>query len=351
MSPSKAPYPDGTVFNGRYEVRGFLGRGAAGAAYKVFDAHLGVEVALKLLDPVGGGPAAWSEAQVLEKLGGDYLLPVHNADVIAGTDIRFITTKLMTGGDIATACQRLGVAIATATAWSSQIAHAAERLHSYGLLHRDIKPGNCFLGEDGYAYLADLGMAISIDPSGTSLPDGTPVTVAPEVLDPQSGYCSVKSDVFSLGATTFFMITGEYPVADTGQGKAQYLDDVRSGKGRRLRELSPHATKSMAIVIERALSKNPEDRQTSALEFANQLATATIHRRSWHRVEHAGHHWCLEAPKEKTRQGAVICTNGASPGYRIESKTSSGRAIRDGQRSGVKLRDIPKELRTITASI
>jgi eukaryotic-like serine/threonine-protein kinase len=348
--PSSPPYPNGTVFNARYTVQSFLGQGAAGAVYQVLDAHMDTEVALKILPPIQGQPAAWNEAQILEQLRGDYLLPVYNADVISGTDIRFITTKVMNGGDLESECKPYGSEIGLALRWCSQISHAAERLHSAGLLHRDIKPGNCFLDDASSAHLADLGMAVTVDINGRTDPNGTLATVAPEALSGTSPHCTVASDIYSLGATAFYLIAGTYPVRDEGKGRAWYRDQVVAGNLQRLRDVAPHATKGLATVVERALSKDPAARQPSALDFANQVSSATRHDRQWRRVEHPGHTMCLEAPGDKKRQGVEVCAFPSSAGFSIEARSTGGRRIRRYCYTSVRVDDIPKEMRRIASN-
>lgn len=348
---SSPPYPNGTIFNDRYTVDAFLGQGAAGAVYQVVDAHLDTQVALKILPPVGGQPAAWHEAQVLEKLRGDYLLPVYNADVLSGTDIRFITTKVMNGGDLESECKLSGAEVSLAVRWSSHIAHAAERIHSAGLLHRDIKPGNCFLDDSASAHLADLGLAVAVDANGQAAPNGTLATVAPEVLDGPSAYCSVASDIYSLGATAFYLISGTYPIHDPRRDRAWHRDQIVAGNRRRLRDLAPHVTQGMAVVIERALSQDPAARQSTALDFANQISTAKRHRRKWRLVDHPTHILCIEAPDEKARKGVGVCAIPAATNCSIESRSTSGRLLRSQARSNVRTIEVPKEMRAIAASV
>ena len=71
-------------------------------------------------DPKGGAPAAWDEARILEQLRSDYLLPVINADIVGTSDIRYITTELMTGGDAETAAAPHGVDVSVAVRWGER---------------------------------------------------------------------------------------------------------------------------------------------------------------------------------------------------------------------------------------
>lgn len=347
------PLPAGHMINDRYELQSFLGRGAAGDVYQALDKHMDTVVALKLLNPVGGRPAAWDEAQVLEQLRGDYLLPVYNADVVEGSDIRFITTRVMDGGDLEAVAADLGVEVAVAVRWAAQIAHAAERIHSARMLHRDIKPGNAFLDADRNAHLADLGKAIALDPTGQAPPDGTFVTVAPEAVGGRRQHCRIESDVYSLGATAFYLLSGEYPISPTGVPPVNYVAKILAGDRRRLRDLAPHVSQGLAGVIEKALSLDPVDRQSSALEFANQISTATRSDRPWRKVPcHGGHLRCLEAPPAIGQAGIRLCVFGTGKNVSaIEARYFSGRAVKGTPLVGVKDRDIPKELRRLCSSL
>jgi eukaryotic-like serine/threonine-protein kinase len=156
----------------------------------VVDEYLDNEVALKLLAPKAGQPATWDEAQILEQLRSEYLLPVLNADVVPGGDLRYITTRLMTGGDLEDAGLPRGVPPEQAIRWGQQLGHGLDRVHAADLVHRDVKPANGFLDSGQVALLGDLGMAAAVGPDGSAPPYGTFATVAPEVLG-AGGRCSV----------------------------------------------------------------------------------------------------------------------------------------------------------------
>jgi eukaryotic-like serine/threonine-protein kinase len=348
------PLPAGHMINNRYKLRSHLGRGAAGDVYEVFDQHMGAVVALKLLNPVGGQPAAWDEARVHEQLRGDYLLPVYNADVVEGSDIRFITTRVMDGGDLDAEAAEYGVDVAVAVRWACQLSHAAERLHSAAMIHRDIKPGNAFLDSDRNAHLADLGKAVALDSIGRASPDGSPVTVAPEAVGRSNPpWCGVQSDVYSLGATAFYLLAGEYPVTYKGVSMRDYLSRVANGDRQRLRDLAPQVTQGLATVVERALSPEPADRQGSALEFANQLSTARRYPRPWRRIApHTGHLKCLEAGASATKKGVRICVIGDPLNkVDIDSRYASGRSVPGATKANISVRDVSKELRRLCSDL
>jgi serine/threonine-protein kinase len=335
----------------RYSVVNHLGGGSFGDVYHVIDEHLGNEVALKLLAPQTGQPATWDEAQILQQIRSEYLLPVLNADVVPGSDLRYITTRLMTGGDLAKAAEPRGVSTQQAVRWGQQLGHGLNRVHAADLVHRDVKPANGFLDSSGTALLGDLGMAAAVGADGTAPPDGTLVTVAPEVLAP-SGRCSVRSDVYSLGVTVFYLVTGEYPV-DHRQHPAQVRAQVATGQRRKLRDLAPHASPGLGRAIERALSTDPADRQPDALTFANQLSECTHYRRVWTRIaEHAGHSACFQGDATKTAQAVAVCVvPGTARRADIHATNASGQHLRRHERTGVKDARIVIELRRVLPMI
>lgn len=153
----------GDRIDGRYQVLGRLGSGSTGDVFRVADDHLGNEVALKLLTPKQNEPATWDEAQVLERLRSPYLLRVLNADLVDDTDIRYITTPVITGGDLEDVADGFGVDSLSAVRWGEHLGYGLDRMHREGLLHRDVKPGNAYLDDNGDVLLGDLGMAAAMD--------------------------------------------------------------------------------------------------------------------------------------------------------------------------------------------
>ena len=335
----------------RYLVVSRRGGGSDGDVYHVIDEHLSSEVALKLLAPKSGQPATWDEAQILEQLRSEYLLPVLNADVVPGSDLRYITTTLMTGGDLEKAALPRGVSPQQAVRWGQQLGHGLDRVHAAGLVHRDVKPANGFLDSGQAVLLGDLGMAAVMAPDGTAPPDGTFATVAPEVLG-TAGRCSVRSDVYSLGATVFYLATGEYPVSHT-QTRAEMAAQIIAGQRQKLRDLAPHVSVSLGRVIERALSTDPADRQPDALTLANQLSGCSHHPRAWQRIaEHPGHLMCFQGEATRTARPVAVCVAATSSRQaEIIVLNSAGRHLRRHEQQAVDLNRIGIVLRRLLPQI
>jgi serine/threonine protein kinase len=313
MSPS--PYPAGTILNDRYVFNRKLG--TTGDVYEAHDQHLDAQVAVKLLHPVGGVAQTWDEAQRLEHLRSRFLVDVINADVVSNSDIRYIVTPLLTAGDLECAAAGGGLSVHDAVRHMEHICGGIDRIHAAGMLHRDIKPGNALLGEDG-AFVSDLEFCAILDADGRTAPEGTWCTVAPEAA--AGNYCSIRSDVYSLGATAFYLLSGEYPVDHT-LSRSEQRDRIVRGDVRELRTLAPHISQAIGTVVRKALSLDPSQRYESALPFSYALAQAARGSRDWRRVAHGGHVYCVECPAAGQRSGAAICSEAAGSDVRLKAMT------------------------------
>lgn len=298
--------PPETTINDRYELARYLGGGADGAVYEAHDRHLDVRVAVKLLNPSGASAAeAWREAQLLEQLRSRFLLPVLNADVVIESDIRFIVTPVMKDGDLSAFAAPYGVPAAEAAHLVQQIASGLERIHSANMVHRDVKPGNVLRG-DGATVLGDLGFCHLLDSSGSAPANGTFCTVAPEVIQ-EGGVCSQRTDVYSLAATSFYLLSGEYPI-DHRAPRVEQRDAILAGSTRELRDIAPHVSRAVGAVVRKSLSRDPAKRHPSATDFGNALAVAARGGRDWQRVQHDSHVYCIHGAPSATRKEVQLCS-------------------------------------------
>lgn len=135
--------------------------------------------------------------------------------------------------------------------------------------------------------------------------------MAPEAAI-DGGYCSVRSEVHSLGATAFYMLSGVYPV-DHKLHEAEQQQRIIAGRIRELREVAPHTSQAIGTVVRKALNLDPAKRFESALAFGNALTQAARGVRDWRRVRHTGHSYCVEGAQAHQRAAVGICAvpNGA----------------------------------------
>lgn len=321
--------PAGSLIDGRYQVLGNLGApGAQGEAYRVLDTFTNEVVALKLLLGTQLGP--WHEAQQLTKLRDDHILAIRNADHAAGTP--YVVTELATNG---TVYDRLvqspagKLDIPTTMRWVQQATTAVVRTHDAGLLHTDVKPENLFLDANSNVLLGDFGMASVIDANGRGHNSGTPATMAPEVAavwGPMTRGTSGVSDVYSLGATAYHLLTGAKAFED--DPAVPWVTQLPTYRPKRLREVAPHVPRAVYECIERAMSFDPSLRPQSASAFAVALGKAKLPKRLWRQTnEHTGHAGCWrgEEPRKAT---ILVCAEAVGKKFRVGAvKLPSGHKV------------------------
>jgi len=307
--------PPGTTINKRYELRRKLG--SDGVVYEAHDRHLDKLVAVKLLEPVEGQAQSWDEAQRLERLRSRFLVEIINADVVIESDIRFIVTPLLNAGDLEAACPGTGLCLSEAVRYMQQVASGIDRIHDAGMVHRDIKPANVL--QDGDEVLvSDLEYCELLGPDGRATRNGSWCTLAPEAA-PDDGYCSVASDIYSLGATTFYLLSGQYPVDHT-LPRAEQRKLIEAGAARDVRDLAPHVSQALGTVVRKALSTDPSRRFHGVLDFSNALVHAARNTRNWRRVLHEGHVHCLQGDPFKNKIAVTLCCIQAERGVDVRAR-------------------------------
>lgn len=342
---SVSSYAEGRVINERYVLGQKLGRD--GHVYKAFDRILEREVALKFLEPNQGQAQSWDEAQRLESLRSRFLIDVINADVVAGSDVRFIATPVVDSGDLESLAAPHGLSVREAVRYTQQIASGIDRIHAAGMIHRDIKPANALKDGDG-VFVSDLEYCeILVD--GRADANGSFCTVAPEVL--LEHYCSIRSEVYSLGATAFYLLSGEYPVNHRIPLTKQ-KEMIEAGQIRELRTLAPHVTQAVGTVIRKALRFDPEQRYAAAEEFSNALAHAARNSRDWQRVAHDGHMHCLRGGPFNGRGGVAVCSAEVEDMVEVSARYSAkARRVAGIADVKVKARDLPKHLQKLVKAL
>jgi serine/threonine-protein kinase len=339
----------GSVINGRYEVISALGSGAQGEVYEVRDLYQDEVVALKFLTGVYAGP--WDEAIALTMLRDDHILPIRNADTAAG--VRFVVTELATDGTIASymASAPAGVVPAdTAIRWTRDAAQATERTHAANLLHTDIKPPNMFLNGSGHIRLGDYGLASVRDAVGLGHTSGTAETLAPEVASAivagTARATSIASDVYSLGATMYWMLAGQPPFQPApGHDLRASAPVIAAHRPTPIRDVAPHVSQTLALRIGKAMNPDPAARYGTAGEFAAALGSCPAPERAWVRTnEHATHAGCWRGDAAG-KSTVLVCAEVAGRRAIVTAtKLPSGRSI-TGASATCSLSALPATLR------
>jgi serine/threonine-protein kinase len=302
----------GQTLGGRYKIQDALTPGAQGEVYRVRDEHLTLVCVLKLIDRAVIPGGDWDEAQILNHLADDHILPILNADLLVGQP--YIVTALAENGTLKTALDAtggLGLPSEKVVDWIRESCMGVARAHDASLAHNDIKPANLFLNAKGECLVGDFGFASKLlPPPLVSVAFGaTPQTAAPEVLAGIAAGAqpaSVESDVYSLGATAFWLLAGQPPIRVKGHGNARFAVAATLTPPR-LRDVAPHVPASIASVIEKAMSRDPDDRYHSANDLSAALGSRSVPPRRWVRTdEHTGHTGCWRGA-EKGRAEYVVC--------------------------------------------
>jgi serine/threonine-protein kinase len=263
---------------GRYEIRRTLGRGAMGVVYEAYDPMIKRRVALKTIrgDQLTGEDAATvlarfrREAQAAGRLNHPNIVAIYDFDEDEGTS--FIAMEYVEGRDLKTAFEgHERFANAEIVRIMSEILDALGYSHRQGVIHRDIKPGNVFLLEDGTVKVADFGIAHIESSSLTQVGSvmGTPSFMSPEQIQglPVDG----RSDLFAAGVILYQFLTGERPFAGSATTTMQKVLKQDPLPPSTLNVQLPEAVDA---VVQKALAKRPEDRYPDARAFAEALRAA-----------------------------------------------------------------------------
>jgi serine/threonine protein kinase len=340
------PLRPGTVIGNRYTVQQQLGEGGGGDVYLVHDAHENDVAVLKLLTTLRPG-AEWFEAEALRHLADEHILPIRNADVDSGQ--RYIVTALAQHGTVEGLIQETngcGMDVGRVVTLIRDAGHGIDRAHRARLLHNDIKPLNLFLNGQGECLVGDFGSA-SLIPAGamTAVPGGaTPAIAAPEVaagIGTPAATASVRSDVYSLGATADWCLAGEraYAFPPATDLQERFAIVVAGPPPHSLRDRAPHIPLGVARAVERAMSRNPADRFATVLEFAHALGARPAAPRTWQRTnEHAAHIGCWRGEPRDGGSTYILCVEQATRPGRLDITTrhaSSGKRETAGCRSAI----------------
>lgn len=200
---------------GQYTVVEEIAKGGMGTVYRAKQTTIARDVAIKILPGNLTQDATFlerfnREVEIIAHLQHPHILPVYDFGEYEG--LPYIVMAYLSGGTLADVIQRGPMELSAASRVVTQIASALDFAHQKGIIHRDFKPGNVLLDEQGNTYLADFGLA-KITESSSQITGmmilGTPAYMAPEQSSP--GELTPAVDIYALGVTVFQMLTGRVP--------------------------------------------------------------------------------------------------------------------------------------------
>jgi len=261
---------------GRYEIIETLGRGSMGVVYKAHDPLIERTVAIKTVSYAGLTPTEardfeqrfFFEAKSAGRLSHPNIVTIH--DVGQAEDVAYIAMEFLPGQSLRTI---LDSGVVLSTRQIAKIAHhVASGLafaHTHGIVHRDIKPANIMVPESGQVKITDFGIALL--PSGSMTMNGTAFG-SPKYMSPEQvlGHkADRRSDIFSLGAVLYEMLTGTPPF--TGSDLNAILYQVLNSVPPLPSDINAGLPPAFDRIVARALAKDPDKRYQSAEEIAADL--------------------------------------------------------------------------------
>lgn len=274
--PSRSPGRSGerTLFDGRYRLHGFLGRGSAGEVYDASDTALdGTRVALKLFTAQGAAAISEArlqrEARVLFSLSHPNIvraLAVGRGVTEDGMDAPYLVLELLHGRSLYAELREGPLPPERSLPVLAQLASALAYLHGQGVIHRDLKPSNIVLAEDGTVTLLDFGIARADDPHGSlrSISDvGTVPYLAPELYN--GAAATPQSDVYAFGLLALELSAG---ISMDGQVVGHHH------RAARLLERAVNLPGWLLPVVRRCVARNPFDRFADGGELQRALLRA-----------------------------------------------------------------------------
>ncbi|MHC5065903.1 MAG: serine/threonine-protein kinase [Planctomycetota bacterium] len=256
----------------RYELGELLGEGGEARVFRARDRKGGEECALKILRPeLSKDPAVVkrfiAESKLLQDLESPHI--VRGPRVAREGKVIFAAMEVIDGVCLLDRLDRDGaLEEEEVLEIIAQVAAALEHLHSRGLVHRDVKPGNIMLAADGCAKLIDLGFAVGGDAGATETTAGTVHYISPEQARGQSDL-DVRADIYSLGATLYHLVTGSLPFSGADSDEVLAKQVLASLSGERIREmdLSPQ----MHFFIEKMMAKDKAIRFQRPAELIEEI--------------------------------------------------------------------------------
>ena len=264
--PGQLPEAGGQI--GPYRIERELARGGMGVVYVAEHTGLKRRVALKVLLPGSRDSQALArfqiEAEATARLDHPNVVRIFDVGQEAGA--HYFAMDLIEGGTLQAKIRQAGrLEAREAAAITRKLADALAYAHSHAILHRDMKPANVLLREDGEPVVTDFGLAKDVKSEGLTVTGqvmGTPAYMPPEQADGEGERIDRRTDVYSIGATLYEMLTGQPPFR--GESPLHVMRQVLNDAPIRPRALVRGLDRDLETICLKCLEKSPDQRYVSA---------------------------------------------------------------------------------------
>jgi len=274
--PSRLANMPGKVYAERFRIEEKIGEGGMGSVYRVTDLATTATMALKVLhsavtQAAGGLPRFQREIDVLQKLDHPAIPTVYDSGIVDGE--MYFVAEFIGGETLREVIRRDGaMSVDRALPIVADVADALNKAHEHGVIHRDVKPHNIMIDDEGGVHLLDFGLARGVGLDMKTITASGMIVGTPEYMSPEQfegSRVDARSDLYSLGVVMFQLLTGVLPFeGDTPMALAlKHTQQVPPDPRAIRRDLPPW----LGRIILRCLEKDPRKRYPHAQELNEAL--------------------------------------------------------------------------------